>query len=268
MASWGALSGLGAGLQQFGNEWSDRAKAKLAEDLQRQREERAEERQLAREQRQEAARLRQVDPRTSQVEVDPVTGQLKRVLRNSEFQTLGTADVGEMEAESIRTQQEAERAQARARSLDVQLKELDVGRRPVKWEQEDAMHRARLQSEGALQAQRYASAEASRRRGLEGSMTSSGNRDSATDAQTLIGAYSDLVKEYTTAPRDGQAKLTRDQVEELAHSVVRRSAERGDTPAQVAARFREALRIMAERNKNNTARPPRPTGSGVAPRTP
>ena len=267
MASWGALSGLGAGLQQFGNEWSDRAKAKLAEDLQRQREERAEERQRAAEDRREAARLRQVDPRASSVEVDPVTGQMYRQLRNSEWSNLDRVDVSQSEQESIRRQQERDEAELRAKSLDAQLKELDLGRRPQKWAQEDAMHRARLGSESALQAQRYASAARSNRSGLEGVVTG-GNRDSATDAQTLIGAYPDLVKEYTTTPSDGQAKLSRDQVEELAHSVVRRSAERQETPAQVAARFREALRIMAERNKNNTARPPRPTGGGIAPRTP
>lgn len=223
MASWGALSGLGAGLQQFGNEWSDRAKAKLAEDLQRQREERTEERQLAREKRQEAARLRQVDSRNSQVEVDPVTGQYKRVLRNSEFQVLGTADVGEMEAESIRTQQEAERAKARASSLDVQLKELDVGRRPVKWEQEDAMHRARLQSEGALQAQRYASAEASRRRGLEGSMTSSGPVSREQYAN-------ELVKEYKAA--FDRAEVPAGERDGLATMAVQRAAIDGTSPAQ------------------------------------
>ena len=267
MASWGALSGLGAGLQQFGNEWSARAKQKLADDLQKQREERAAERELAREQRQEAARLRQVDPRNTMIDVDPTTGRMFRQLYNSEYQPLNRVEVGATEQESIRRQQAAEEAALNKRSLDAQLAQLKVERMPQEWAQDDAMHRARLGSESALQAQRYASAARSNRSGLEGVVTG-GNRDSATDAQTLIGAYPDLVKEYTTAPRDGQAKLSRDQVEELAHSVVRRSAERQETPAQVAARFREALRIMAERNKNNTARPPRPKGSGVAPRTP
>ena len=267
MASWGALSGLGAGLQQFGNEWSARAKQKLADDLQKQREERAAERELAREKRQEAARLRQVDPRNTGLAVDPATGQMTRILRNSDYGTLRTEALSEYEADGLRRQEQADQAKLRAQGLEAQLKELEVNRLPQKWAQEDAMHRARLSSESALQAQRYASAAHSNRSGLEGTVTEQG-RNSATDAQTLIGAYPDLVKEYTTTPRDGQAKLSRDQVEELAHSVVRRSAERQETPVQVAARFREALRIMAERNKNNTARPPRPTGSGVAPRTP
>ena len=126
MASWGALSGLGAGLQQFGNEWSDRAKAKLAEDLQRQREERAEERQRAAEDRREAARLRQVDPRASSVEVDPVTGQMYRQLRNSEWSNLDRVDVSQSEQESIRRQQEQAQAELRAKSLDAQLKELGL----------------------------------------------------------------------------------------------------------------------------------------------
>ena len=264
MANWGVLQGLGDGLQQFGNAWSDREKAKLAEKLQQDREARAEARQTAREERQEAARLRQVDPRTTSTDIDPTTGRMVKRLRNSEYQDLGTAEVGQLEAESIRTQQEAERAQLRTRSLDAQLKELNLGRLPEKWGQEDAMHRARLGSESALQAQRYASAGASNRRGLESAVTDQG-RNSATDAQTLVSAYPELVKEYTTAPRDGQAKLSRDQVEELAHSVIRRSAEREESPAQVAARFREALRIMAARNSKPTPGGTSRPRSGVLP---
>lgn len=256
MASWGALSGLGAGLQQFGKEWSSQAKDKLAEDLLKQREDRAEDRQRAREQRQEAARLQQVDPRASDIIVDPTTGAMKRQLRNSNYDILNTIDVSETEAEGLRRKQATEEAELNKRSLDAQLKQMQVERTPVKWGQEDQMHNARLGSEASLQQQRQASARASDRRGLESAVTDQG-RNSATDAQTLVSAYPDLVKEYTTAPRDGQAKLSRDQVEELAHSVIRRSAEREESPAQVAARFREALRIMAARNQPTSSTPTR-----------
>lgn len=248
MANWGVLQGLGDGLQQFGNAWSDREKAKLAEKLQQDREVRAEARQTAREERQEAARLRQVDPRTTSTDIDPTTGRMVKRLRNSEYQDLGTAEVGQLEAESIRTQQEAEQAQLRTRSLDAQLKELNLGRLPEKWGQEDAMHRARLSSESALQAQRYASAGASNRRGLESSVTE--ERNSASDARILMDTYSDLVKEYTTAPRDGTAILTRAQAEDVAQAVIQRSVDNRLNPGQVAQAFRQALRITAERNKN------------------
>lgn len=238
MASWGALSGLGAGLQQFGNDWSDREKSKLAEDLQRQREERAADRELAREQRQEAARLRQVDPRNSQVEVDPSTGRMIRRLRNSEFQDIGRAEVGEMEAESIRAQQEAQASQARARSLDAQLKELQVERAPVKWGQEDAMHRARLGSESALQTQRYASARASDRRGLESSVTDSGPVSREQYAN-------ELVKENKAA--FDRADVPANERDGLATMAVQRAVIDGSTPAQAMLEILREYRAGAPR---------------------
>ena len=264
MAGWGALIGLGQGLQDTAQIWNEHKKGELAERLGKEREQRQADRDLAKEQRLAAAERAKVDRNATSVDIDPVTGTYKRTLRNSWYEPLGTAEVGQLEAESIRTQQEAEQAQLRTRSLDAQLKELNLGRLPEKWGQEDAMHDERLQSERALQAQRYASAGASNRRGLESAVTDQG-RNSATDAQTLVSAYPELVKEYTTAPRDGQAKLSRDQVEELAHSVIRRSAEREESPAQVAARFREALRIMAARNSKPTPEGTSRPRSGILP---
>lgn len=259
MASWGALSGLGAGLQQFGNEWSDRAKQKLASDLQKQREERAAERELAREQRQEAARLRQVDPRNTEIDVDPTTGRMFRQLRNSEYQPLDRVEVGASEQESIRRQEEAENAKLRSQGLEATLKELQVARLPEKYAQEDAMHRARLGTEGARQGSLNASARASDRRGLESAVTEQG-RNSATDAQTLIRSYDALVKDYTTGTKDNPAKLSRAEVEELAFAAVRRSAQRGDRPESVAARFREMLRAEAAKKETTPSGRPR-TGS-------
>lgn len=58
MAGWGVLSGLGKGLENFGNEMSEQARQKakeeLAQKLELEREERAEARQVAREERQAA----------------------------------------------------------------------------------------------------------------------------------------------------------------------------------------------------------------------
>ena len=51
--SWGALAGLGQGMQQVGTILMDREKARVAEELQKQREARAEERQRAKEKRDE-----------------------------------------------------------------------------------------------------------------------------------------------------------------------------------------------------------------------
>lgn len=223
MANWGVLSGLGAGLQQFGNEWSDRAKAKLAEDLQRQREERAEERQRAAEDRREAARLRQVDSRASSVEIDPNTGQMYRQLRNAEWQPLDRVEVSQGEQESIRRQEAMEQAQLNARGLEAQLKELQVARLPEKYAQEDAMHRARLGSESALQSQRYASARASDRRGLADNVANSGPVSREQYAN-------ELVKEYKSA--FDRAEIPANERDNLANSAVQRAAIDGTSPAQ------------------------------------
>lgn len=250
MAGWGAMIGLGQGLQDTAQIWNEHKKGQLAEKLTKEREQRQSDREMAKEQRQEAARLKQVDSRNSSVDVDPATGQMVRTLRNSNYDPLNTVAVSQMEAESIRTQQEAEQAQLRTRSLDAQLKELNLGRLPEKWGQEDAMHRARLGTESARQSSLYASAGASNRRGLESSVTE--ERNSASDARILMDTYSDLVKEYTTAPRDGTAILTRAQAEDVAQAVIQRSVDNRLNPGQVAQAFRQALRITAERNKNAT----------------
>ena len=238
MASWGALSGLGAGLQQFGNEWSARAKQKLADDLQKQREERAAERELAREQRQEAARLRQVDPRNTMIDVDPTTGRMFRQLYNSEYQPLNRVEVGATEQESIRRQQAAEEAALNKRSLDAQLAQLKVDRMPTEWAQEDAMHRARLGSESALQEQRRASARASDRRGLDSSSETSGpvSREQYANA---------LVKEYKAT--FDRAEVPDNERDGLAIMAVQRAAIDNTSPAQAMLELIREYRAGAPR---------------------
>ena len=167
MAGWGALIGLGQGLQDSAQMWNEAEKSKLANKLAQEREQRQADRDLAKEQRQEAARLRQVDNRLTTVDLDPTTGAMTRTFYNSENTPLSTVAVSQMEQEAIQRQRESDRAKLEAQGLEAQLKQLQVERMPQKWAQEDAMHRARLGSESALQAQRYASAAASNRRGLE-----------------------------------------------------------------------------------------------------
>lgn len=257
MASWGALSGLGAGLQQFGNEWSDRAKAKLAEDLQRQREERREALDAAKEERRRQDALKQIDRYQTTTDIDPATGQMTRQFRNSNGDLLRTEAVSQLEQDSIRRQAEAEEAKLRTQGLEATLTQLQVDRTPQKWAQEDAMHNQRLRSESALQAQRYASAAASNRRGLE---ETTAPRNSASDARVLMDTYSDLVNEYTKAPKDGSPALTRAQAEDVAQATIQRAVLNELNPGQVAQAFRQALRITAERNKNNTSNTPQRRG--------
>ena len=239
MASWGALSGLGAGLQQFGNEWSDRAKQKLADDLQKQREERAAERELAREKRQEAARLRQVDPRNTGLAVDPATGQMTRILRNSDYDTLRTEALSEYEADGLRRQEQADQAKLRAQGLEAQLKQLQVDRMPQKWAQEDAMHRARLGSESALQEQRRAAANFSNRRGLEDS-------SSETSGSVSREQYADaLVKEYKAT--FDRAEVPDNERDGLAIMAVQRAAIDNTSPAQAMLELIREYRAGAPR---------------------
>ena len=223
MAGWGALIGLGQGLQDSAQIWNEHQKGKLADKLAKEREQRQADRDLAKEQRQEAARLRQVDTRASSIETDPTTGQMYRQLRNSEWQPLDRVEVSQGEQESIRRQEAMEQAQLNSRGLEAQLKQLQVDRMPQKWAQEDAMHRARLGSESALQTQRYASARASNRRGLASSMEESGPVSREQYAN-------ELVKEYKTA--FDRAEVPPNERDGLATAAVQRAAIDGTSPAQ------------------------------------
>ena len=223
MAGWGALMGLGQGLQDSAQMWNEHQKSKLAENLAKEREQRQADRDLAKEKRQAAAELARVDKDASSVDLDPATGTFKRTLRNSRYDVLDTVAVGEMEAESIRRQREQAQAELRTKSLDAQLREINLGRLPQKWAQEDAMHRARLGSESALQTQRYASARASDRRGLAASMESS--------APVSREQYAnELVKEYKAA--FDRAEVPINQRDGLATAAVQRAAIDGTSPAQ------------------------------------
>lgn len=223
MAGWGALIGLGQGLQDSAQIWNEHQKSKLAENLAKEREQRQADRDLAKEQRQAAAEAAKVDPRASAVDVDPVTGRMVTRLRNSQYQDIGVADVSDWEAEGIRSQRQKEQEEARSKGLAAQLAELNLGRLPQKWAQEDAMHRARLGSESALQTQRYASARASERRGLADSMESS--------APVSREQYAnELVKEYKAA--FDRAEVPINQRDGLATAAVQRAAIDGTSPAQ------------------------------------
>ena len=223
MSNWGILMGVGQGLQDTAQIWNEHQKGKLADKLAKEREQRQADRDLAKEQRQEAARLRQVDTRASSIETDPTTGQMYRQLRNSEWQPLDRVEVSQGEQESIRRQEAMEQAQLNSRGLEAQLKQLQVDRMPQKWAQEDAMHRARLGSESALQTQRYASARASDRRGLE--------RLAEEEAPVSREQYAnELVKEYKAA--FDRAEVPINQRDGLATAAVQRAAIDGTSPAQ------------------------------------
>lgn len=223
MSNWGVLIGVGQGLQDAAKMWNEAEKSKLAEKLAKEREQRQADRDLAKEQRQAAAERAKVDSNATSVDIDPVTGAYQRTLRNSWHEPLGTAEVGQLEAETIRQQRAQREAELRTKSLDAQLKELNVGRLPQKWAQEDAMHRARLGSESALQTQRYASARASERRGLADSMESS--------APVSREQYAnELVKEYKAA--FDRAEVPTNQRDGLATAAVQRAAIDGTSPAQ------------------------------------
>ena len=238
MAGWGALIGLGQGLQDTAQIWNEHKKGQLSERLAKEREDRQEARDLAKEQRQAAAEAAKVDPRASAVDVDPVTGRMVTRLRNSQYQDIGVADVSDWEAEGIRSQRQKEQEEARSKGLAAQLAELNLGRLPQKWAQEDAMHRARLGSESALQTQRYASAAASNRRGLE--------RLAEEEAPVSREQYaSALVKDYKND--FDRAEVPASERDGLALMAVQRAAIDNKSPAAAMLEILREYRAGAPR---------------------
>lgn len=223
MSNWGILMGVGQGLESAAQMWNESEKSKLANKLAKEREDRQAERDLAKEERARQEKLRQVDNSLTTVDLDPTTGAMTRTFYNSENTPLSTVAVSQMEQEAIQRQRESDRAKLEAQGLEAQLKRLQVERMPQKWAQEDAMHRARLGSESALQTQRYASARASDRRGLE--------RLAEEEAPVSREQYAnELVKEYKTT--FDRAEVPANERDGLAMAAVQRAAIDGTSPAQ------------------------------------
>lgn len=186
MAGWGLLSGLGAGLQQFGNAWTDKAKSELAQQLELQREERAEQRAIAKEER-AADRLART-PAEHRI-VQGEDGALWRQGFNASGSPVG--DRQPASADDIRSFNQGQQKvndEARKRALDIGRLEYDTQRRPVEDALADEAKRAQADSYRASAAASRARAT----RSLDGS-------SSASSEDTGIYDYVDEFKKQVSS---------------------------------------------------------------------
>lgn len=244
MANWGALAGLGDGLQTLGNAWTEREKSKLASQLLEQREINREARAKARE---DAERLRKNS--TWAPKSDTLFTSPDGVLMRQKWSEGGTRLESTLpEQDQIQTwkQQEEERELARRKSLaDVLTAETRLKREPEDWELKRRAAEARI---GASNA----SAEASRARA-----TTSLDRNlsppspSIEDlADTLIDESEGFIEQYDLSAAEARA---------AALQAIRDGRASGQNPKTL---FRDMLpRFKDLRNKSKEKKKTKTTGT-------
>ena len=212
--SWGALSGLGQGLGQVSNILLEQNKEKVRQQLEKEREARADEREKAKWDRQQGAyketQQRQLadgnwyNVRINQagevMDQTPVSAQeLQDITRRNRKEELGI--------ESLEVGIEGNRALIEGRGLENQLKGFKVRDYDSDRAREIEYDRARIA------ATNRSNRPENRRGDAEGSATSVSQAASA-----LTTNYKDLVASYTSGDKP---KLSREEVESIAEEAVR-----------------------------------------------
>lgn len=212
--SWGALSGLGQGLSQVSGMISDYNKDKVKQQLELEREKRADEREKAKWDRQQGAyketQQRQLadgnwyNVRINQagevIDQAPVSSQeLKDITRRDRKEDLTV--------ESLEVGIEGNRSLIEGRGLENQLKGFQVRDYDSDRAREIEYDRARIA------ATNRSNRPENRRGGAEGSATNVSQAASA-----LTTNYKDLVASYTSGDKP---KLSREEVESIAEEAVR-----------------------------------------------
>lgn len=215
---WGTMGGLGSGLSALGQQFDAKAKANLAEKLEKEREARAEERKIAAEERQTKRELAKADPNQSRMLERG--GKLYVQHRNS----LGDL----LREEEATADQIAERDfTQKTRDLELHGKGLQAALNEMKvndYAADRDLDRAKTQSEideNRAQAA-YAADERrfnARSRSLENAVTTPVETSSL--ARTLVKDYEDLVGE---AVENG---VTMAEIHAIAQSSIREATKLG-----------------------------------------
>ena len=235
---WGALGGLGDGLQTVGSNISKRA---LDEKMQKAREGRAEQLAIASEDRAEARKLR-----------TPVGSELVQGTEGETWEQPVNAfgdPVGERRLAS-KQKIDAARNAERKETLTMQGLEQTVTLGGLKLGDYEASSELDLDYKRAGIDQRLASAEGSRKRGdaalIRANNPSSG-RSGTTDAATATPRdYANLLKkeasaiitQYSASPTNTQG-LTAAQIDDVTNQAVRIAASMGEDPTEVLKRLLE-----------------------------
>ena len=225
---WGALMGLGEGLQQAGKMWQERDKQKLAEQLEREREERAEARAIAKEERtaqREATTVAEQRPEQDENGVWYMRGY------NSAGDPIGQPRIAtEGEIQSARMARDKDKASLDKLTSDAELAKFKATRAPLEAGQSDQLFEQKLRAGeadiGATNAQAdYYRSGGSRRRPLAEEDT--GPVPTIDVAKALVEEYADLNEEFGLTPSEAM---------ELASRVLRTAREQGKDPADTYRR--------------------------------
>lgn len=233
--SWGAMMGLGQGLQQAGQMISDNHKEKMRNQLEMEREERQEERAKARE-------LWKRSQFSGQYEIDDATGRKYKLdmdnNRIDEGVPLTEREIREREqADSLAKltllgkQQDVEKG-----GLDLTIKRADAENAGTM----SALERQLAELKLTTERERAASLS----RGNRGSGSADGGSGSKTNeelALSLIGEYEGLVEQYAKSDTNRNG-LTQSEIMQVALASIKTAQDRGMNARTV---FRDALNIHA-----------------------
>lgn len=241
MADWGLLSGLGAGLQAFGNTWTEKSKDALREQLLQERENRAEERAIAREERQAK---RQADTVAGyRPEIDS-SGVLWIQGHNSAGDARGEKRLATpSEIEKYKMERDKERITLENLTNQAAVNKFKAGRLETEAAQDDALFNAR---KGLLEAQASAArsrADYTDRRGSGSGRTSLESATTPVETSDLVTALVDQEKKLLE-----EAGLSIAEQNMLAKSVIKAAREQGKDPVDT---LREAIPHFVKARKGS-----------------
>lgn len=236
--SWGAMMGLGQGLQGVGSMIMDYNKDKLRERLEIEREERK----AAREEVKEERRLDQWSGKTeNRLGEDGVWREIR----------ISNRGVPMNQAREL-TEQEIAAIERSARKDDLSLQSLEEGLRGTQLSNQKTELELSTWAEDREMAIEEHNARISqmRARALRASSSGSGVSEevevgASEIASTLTSEFKDLISSYTGGDRP---KLTREEVENIAYSVAIVSVRQGRDAAQM---FRQELAKAAAGDSSN-----------------
>jgi hypothetical protein len=229
---WGVLAGLSDAAKGFGNAWSDKAKADLAERLGREREERAEQRAIAREERQR--KIAEGTPSEFKIERDS-DGVTWRVPYNKMGQRLGERELAS--AQDIKDYN----FEDDKRRIGLEVLVADSGRKRER-------HEADMEYREASTDAARARADRTRALPLDGSR--SGGRSSSNDDDEIAtdtDLANDLIKEYPAIFKD--TGLSSQEAYDYALESIRAAGRTGKDPIEVA---RGAIQRYLDRKRGST----------------
>lgn len=239
MASEAFWAGLAGGAQVLSDDIRMKEKMRFLEELEKERENRADQRAMAKEKREELRQAKRRDPSLDRP--DPSRGVIETF--NSNGDKLGEIPMTEHQREGIMLDREKERVGLENTVLSGDLTREQLRQAPLKFDMERERHDDTLRTNEARRAESAARAEAARKR-ASGAATPLGATGISTGQaiNSLVSDHKDLVEQYTN---DG---YTMDQINAIAEASLR-SASRENK--DVAHTFQLALRAHSRLNPNH-----------------